>query len=344
MPANPIPASLLDWYDRSARTLPWRTPPGTAERPDPYAVWLSEIMLQQTTVAAVIPYWQRFRSRWPDVGALAAAPDDAVMHEWAGLGYYARARNLLATARIVAARGGFPTSTQELAKLPGIGPYTAAAIAAIAFAQPVLMLDTNVLRVGARLFAVDQPLPGARPAIQAYMQPLVPSGRPGDFGQALMDLGATICTAATPDCQRCPLQPWCLAHQHGRAEELPRRLPRTARPRRFGSAWWIEHGGQVALVHRPATGLLGGMMGLPGTGWGATPVYELPFPANWQTMPTIRHAFTHFELHLALFAVRPAVRPQLDQPLIWQPRDRLDGLPSLYARAVRTILATMEPA
>lgn len=341
MPVDQISRLLLRWYDANARQLPWRQPPASPRRPDPYAVWLSEIMLQQTGVVAAAPYWQRFLTLWPDVAALAAADEAQVMQEWAGLGYYARARNLLATAQIVARSGGFPESAQALRALPGIGPYTAAAIAAIAFGEQVLMVDTNVVRVGARLFAIDAPPPRMRALIDAALSPHVPPDRPGDFGQALMDLGATICTPRAPACPQCPLASQCLAHQQGNPERLPQRAARTPRPLRHGTAWWIEHDKHVALVRRPPTGLLGGMLALPGTPWGSAADTRPPFPARWRTGPAITHIFTHFELRLALLSARVGERPHFGPPLIWTPVDALAGLPTLYARAAS---ALSEPA
>ena len=341
MPVDRISRLLLRWYDMNARQLPWRLPPGSPHRPDPYAIWLSEIMLQQTGVVAVAPYWQRFLALWPDVAALAAADEAQVMREWAGLGYYARARHLLMTARIIARDGAFPESAQALRALPGIGPYTAAAIAAIAFGERVLMVDTNVVRVGARLFAIDAPPARTRPLVEAALFPHVPADRPGDFGQALMDVGATLCTPRTPACPRCPIASHCLAHRHHHPERLPQPPPRKQRPLRHGTAWWIEHEGHVALVRRAPEGLLGGMLALPGTAWGGTADTSPPFPAAWRTGPTITHIFTHFELRLSLLSTRLNHRPHLGQPLIWTPIGELAGLPTLYARAAS---ALSEPA
>ncbi len=306
------PADLLAWYDRNRRDLPWRAGPGQAA--DPYRVWLSEIMLQQTTVAAVAPYYERFLQRFPDVAALAAAPEEAVMHAWAGLGYYARARNLHACARAVAAQGGFPRDVVALRALPGIGPYTAAAVAAIAFGVPVVPVDGNVERVAARVFAIGAPLPGAKAAIAAAAARLGADGaaraRPSDFAQALFDLGATICTPAAPACAVCPWMTGCAGRRHGIAAGLPRKSPKPARKLRHGTSFWLTDGRHVLLRRRPPRGLLGGMTELPGTPWRAEPwsradaLVHAPMPAIWTPAGEVRHGFTHFELHIALFAAQ----------------------------------------
>ncbi len=295
--------------------MPWRAPPGAV--PDPYRVWLSEAMLQQTTVAAVIPYYERFVSRFPDLGALAAAEEAAVMEAWAGLGYYARARNLHACARRVAALGGFPRDLAGLRALPGIGPYTATAIAAIAFGVPGVPVDANVVRVAARIGAVTAPLPGARAAIEAVATRLgedpAARARPGDFAQALFDLGATICTQAAPTCVLCPWREGCAAHRAGIAADLPRKAPKPARPSRFGAHFWLEDAaGQVLLRRRPARGLLGGMLELPGTAWRDAPwsaaeaLALAPVAASWRHAGTVRHGFTHFTLTIEVYAARVA--------------------------------------
>ncbi|HRO15101.1 MAG TPA: A/G-specific adenine glycosylase [Paracoccus sp. (in: a-proteobacteria)] len=293
---------LLAWYDRHARGLPWRVPPALGRqgvRADPYRVWLSEIMLQQTTVAAVRPYFERFTALWPTVESLAAADDGAVMAEWAGLGYYARARNLVACARAVAARGGFPDSREELARLPGIGPYTSAAIAAIAFDRAETVVDGNVERVVARLFAVETPLPAAKRELAALAATLTPAQRPGDFAQAMMDLGATLCTPRNPACVICPLTGICAARAAGIAADLPRRAPKAARPVRQGVVWVAANDRAVLVERRPARGLLGGTLAFPTTGWDGT---DLPPPCDtdWRQAGKVRHVFTHFELHLAV--------------------------------------------
>jgi A/G-specific adenine glycosylase len=256
-------SALLAWYDAHARHLPWRSRPG-APPPDPYRVWLSEVMLQQTTVAAVIPYFEKFTSRWPSVEALAAAEQAEVMAAWAGLGYYARARNLLACARAVAAMGGrFPDSEPELRALPGLGDYTAAAVAAIAFGRRAVVIDANVERVVARLFAIAEPLPAARKAIRAAADKITPDERAGDFAQAMMDLGAQVCTARSPRCLICPLAQGCAARASGEPERFPVKAAKKAKLLRKGRAWWIEREGAVYLVRRPGKGMLGGMRALP---------------------------------------------------------------------------------
>ena len=274
MPSPDLGQRLLAWYDLHARTLPWRV--GPAQRaagrlPDPYRVWLSEVMLQQTTVAAVKGYFERFTHRWPTVQALAAAPEAEVMAEWAGLGYYARARNLIACARVVADEfgGQFPRTGDELVKLPGIGPYTAAAIAAIAFDRPETVVDGNVERVMARLHAIEEPLPAAKRRLAGLAARLTPPERPGDHAQALMDLGATVCTPKSPSCGACPWAGDCAAHKKGLANVLPRRAPRAARPTRHGIAYIARRADGAWLVERrPSRGLLGGMLGWPCSEWG----------------------------------------------------------------------------
>ncbi|HZT50868.1 MAG TPA: A/G-specific adenine glycosylase, partial [Stellaceae bacterium] len=269
LPATPADL-LLAWYDRHRRVLPWRALPG--ERPDPYRVWLSEVMLQQTTVPAVMGYFARFLERWPDVAALAAAPLDEVLHAWQGLGYYARARNLHACARAVVARhgGAFPRDEAALRALPGIGDYTAAAIAAIAFDRRAAPVDGNVERVTARLFAIETPLPEAKPELRRLAASLVPERRAGDYAQAAMDLGATLCTPRKPRCVLCPWREECRARALGVAENLPRRRAAAARPVRRGVAFWaVREDGAVLLRRRPEAGLLGGMMEVPSTPWRA---------------------------------------------------------------------------
>jgi A/G-specific adenine glycosylase len=303
LPIAPIAPVLLDWYDRHARVLPWRVPPGSGLHADPYRVWLSEVMLQQTTVAAVKAYFHRFTTLWSDVGALAAAPDAQVMAEWAGLGYYARARNLLACARAVAARGGFPQTRAGLLELPGIGPYTAAAISAIAFDQPETVVDGNVERVMARLFDEHTPLPAAKPVLTAYAARLTPRARPGDYAQAVMDLGATICTPRNPACGLCPLHDPCLARARGTASQLPAKMRKAAKPVRLGLVYLARRAdGAWLLERRPPSGLLGGMLGWPGTQWAENaPREDPPIPANWHALNVeVRHTFTHFHLRLGL--------------------------------------------
>lgn len=340
--AASLPAQdLLDWYDRHRRRMPWRAMPGAA--PDPYHVWLSEIMLQQTTVAAVVPYYERFVRLFPTVQHLAVAELDQVLAAWAGLGYYARARNLHACAQNVAARGGFPADEAALRTLPGIGPYTAAAIAAIAFSQPAVPVDGNVERVAARVFAIAEPLPGARPAIAASARRLgddpAARARPADFAQALFDLGATVCTPANPACAICPWRPGCVAQAAGCAPDLPRRAPKPARPRRHGAVFWLEADGQVLLRRRPPRGLLGGMTELPGTEWRPAvwdSSAQAPQPADWRHLGAAEHVFTHFALELQVFAARV---PAITAEGFVRPVAALDGeaLPTAMRRCVAVV-------
>jgi len=308
--------TLLRWYDRSARVLPWRISPAdraAGQHPDPYRVWLSEVMLQQTTVAAVKAYFHRFTTRWPDVQALAAATDAEVMAEWAGLGYYARARNLLACARIVAAQGAFPSQARALRDLPGIGAYSAAAIAAIVWDRPETVVDGNVERVVARLFALTEPLPKAKPRLTKLAQSLTPEQRPGDYAQAMMDLGATLCTPRNPQCTDCPLSGFCAGYALGIAATLPVKPPKPAKPLRRGIAYVaLREDGAPLLETRPPKGLLGGTLGWPGTLWADDPAPAPPLQAAWRHLPgVVRHSFTHFhlELSVALATVPSATEP-----------------------------------
>lgn len=328
-----VSTPLLVWYDGNARDLPWRAPPGDPT-PDPYRVWLSEVMLQQTTVAAVKPYFAAFTMRWPTVEALAAADETDVMAAWAGLGYYSRARNLVLAARAVAARGGFPGTEAELRALPGLGAYTAAAVAAIAFGRRAVVVDANVERVVTRLFAISAALPGARKAIRARADEITPEPRVGDFAQAMMDLGATICTARNPRCLLCPLSAKCEGWRSGDPAQFPVRPAKRAKPLRQGKAYWIERDGAVWLVRRPGTGMLGGMRALPDDGWSAKGDGE--GGPDGEALGLVRHGFTHFDLELAV--------ERLAKPLgegEWWPLQRLDeaGLPTLFAKAARLALA-----
>lgn len=329
---------ILRWYDSNARRLPWRARGGAV--PDPYKVWLSEVMLQQTTVAAVRSYYEAFTTRWPTVEALAAADDGEVMAAWAGLGYYARARNLLACARRVAALGGFPATEAELLKLPGIGRYTAAAVAAIAFGRRAVVVDANVERVVSRLFAHEEALPGARPALYALADTITPALRAGDFAQAMMDLGATICTPRAPACAICPLMEACAARRAGTAEAYPVKAAKKARPRRLGNAYWLQHEGHVLLVRRPGKGMLGGMLGLPTGAWGesAEPGEGAPAAAPWADVGSVDHVFTHFALNLRLYCA-PAESREAGE--IWWPVERIDeaGLPTLFTKLAARGLA-----
>lgn len=303
-----LSADLLDWYDAHHRTMPWRVPPDAKRAgvsPDPYHVWMSEIMLQQTTVAAVKDYFRRFVSIWPTVQDLAAAEDAAVMGEWAGLGYYARARNLLKCARVVVDEhdGVFPADHAALLKLPGVGPYTAAAISSIAFDLPHTVVDGNVERVMARLHDEHIPLPAAKPILTALAEELTPNERPGDYAQAVMDLGATICTPKSPACGICPWRDPCKARAQGTASELPKKTPKKAKPVRHGTVYLARRtDGAWLLETRPDKGLLGGMLGWPGSDWisADAPRPEAPpLDADWQRLPgEVRHTFTHFHLML----------------------------------------------
>jgi A/G-specific adenine glycosylase len=339
--AGRIAVDLLAWYDTAARVLPWRSPPGV--RADPYHVWLSEIMLQQTTVKAVIPYYHKFLKRWPSVTALAAADIDEVMAAWAGLGYYSRARNLHACAKAVADRhqGQFPREEAVLGALPGIGGYTAAAIAAIAFDVPATAVDGNVERVVARLFAVEEPLPAAKPRIKALAARLTPQARTGDFTQGMMDLGASICSPRSPSCLVCPLRGCCRGFAAGIAEMLPVKAKKGEKPRRFGAAFLaLREDGAVLLRRRPAKGLLGGMLEVPSTLWGpAMPepgaaLADAPLSANWRAVTGIvQHTFTHFDLALAVYR---ADGFPVATAGAWYPREALsaEALPSVMRKVL----------
>jgi A/G-specific adenine glycosylase len=344
----PDPARLLAWYDRHRRDLPWRAPSGSDC--DPYRVWLSEIMLQQTTVQTVAPYFDRFVTRWPDVTALAAASREEVLYEWQGLGYYARARNLHACARAVSERhgGAFPSEPSVLRALPGIGDYTAAAIAAIAFGRRVAAVDGNVERVIARLYAVSLPLPASKPRLQALAAALVPELRPGDFAQAMMDLGATICTPRRPRCVLCPWHAVCAAAARGIAEDLPAHIVKPERPLRYGIAFWITRpDGAVLLRRRPEKGLLGGMIEIPSTPWRAEPwtlpeaAAVAPITAGWSPLPgTVRHGFTHFQLELGILAGHG----QEAAAGLWSPVDKFGqhALPTLMKKIARHAISALD--
>lgn len=333
-----IRARLLAWYDVNARSLPWRSPPGVES--DPYRVWLSEIMLQQTTVPHATPYFLTFTARWPTVRDLAGAADEDVMAAWAGLGYYARARNLLACARMVADEFGgmFPRDEAELLKLPGVGDYTAAAIAAIAMNRAANVVDGNVERVMARLFAVEAPLPDAKPELKARAALLVRNERPGDWAQALMDLGATLCRPTAPLCEACPVGRFCQAFAGGDPAGYPRRKAKTKRPHRQGVAYLIRRGLDVALVRRPAKGLLGGMLGLPTSDWREAPwsvaeaLAAAPLVADWRHVGDVAHVFTHFSLSLALYE---ASRAADVSDVLWLPlEEALAAVPTVFRKAL----------
>lgn len=338
-----IAADLLGHYDVHARRLPWRAPPG-ANAADPYRVWLSEVMLQQTTVAAVGPYFAKFTDRWPSVEALAGAEDADVMAAWAGLGYYARARNLLACARAVTDQHGgiFPDNEEGLRALRGVGAYTAAAVAAIAFGRRAVVVDANVERVVARLFAIDTPLPAARPAIRAAADSITPDARAGDFAQAMMDLGATICTSRSPACGICPLRQDCAAFRTADPAAFPVKAAKKAKPHRLGHSWWIERAdGHVWLVRRPAKGLLGGMRALPSSHWSATPDATPPLTATWKALPEpVAHVFTHFSLALTVHVAHVADDNLPPGEGEWWPLPRIGeaGLPTLFRRAAEAAM------
>lgn len=352
--------SLLAWYDQHGRDLPWRFR-GRARgrgqshgqhqsqgRADPYHVWLSEIMLQQTAVVVVTPYFHEFLSRWPTIAALAAAPLEDVLQAWAGLGYYARARNLHKCARVLDTdfRDGFPEDTATLKTLPGIGDYTAAAISAIAFARPANVVDGNIERVVARLRAVAAPLPGARRELRKLAGEIAPDQRPGDYAQALMDLGATVCTPRNPACGVCPWAGSCQARINGKAAEYPRRVAKKAKPVRRGVAYWIERDNKILLERRPARGLLGGMLCFPGSEW-VEAAGEIAGDAGDHLLPgEVRHTFTHFHLILRV-SVRRAENSETDRPAgKWVPISELDqaGLPSVMRKVARHALGAMAAA
>jgi A/G-specific adenine glycosylase len=331
-----VAPALLDWYDAHRRDLPWRAKPG--ETPDPYRVWVSEVMLQQTTVATVRPRFTAWVARWPTVEALAAASEAEVMAAWAGLGYYARARNMHAAARAVAVLGGFPRTEEALRALPGLGAYTAAAVAAIAFGERAVVVDANVERVVSRLFAIAMPIPQARPAIRAAAGVLTPDARAGDFAQAMMDLGSGVCTPKCPRCLLCPVRPWCDAFTTGEPDRFPVKQPKAERPQRYGTAFWLEHEAQVLLHRRPPRGLLGGMLALPTGPWTDAPpgLADAPAEAEWRMLPgTVEHGFTHFRLQLALAVGRGTGH----EPGEWWPIARLDGagLPTVFRRAAEAL-------
>jgi A/G-specific adenine glycosylase len=336
---------LLSWYDRHHRELPWRVSPAAAKagkRADPYHVWLSEVMLQQTTVQAVKPYFEKFLARWPKVTDLAAAPSEDVMAAWAGLGYYARARNLKKCAEAVASEHGgvFPDTEDGLRALPGIGDYTSAAVAAIAFNRPSAVMDGNVERVISRLFAIDAPLPGSKPAMKAKVAALTPTDRPGDFAQAMMDLGATICTPKRPACALCPFRDNCLALAEHDPERFPVKAAKKAKPVRYGAAFVaVTDDGEILLRRRIESGLLGGMTEVPTTDWtarmdGGTTPDHAPFAGDWQPSGTIVHVFTHFELRLSVFRIRTVA--QAINGGWWEPVTNLEqqALPTVMKKAI----------
>lgn len=349
--AADLAARLLAWYDREGRDLPWRVKGGASA--DPYRVWLSEVMLQQTTVPAATGYYRAFLERWPTVQDLAAADLDSVLAAWAGLGYYARARNLHACARHIAdwREGHFPDTEEALRDLPGIGRYTAAAIAAICFGRRAVVVDGNVERVMARLFAEPDPVPGVKKTLFARADSLTPTERCADYAQAVMDLGATLCSPRRPACGLCPWQADCLGRRRGVAADLPARPPRPDKPRRYGIAFWLTEAEDCVLLRRrPETGLLGGMMEVPSTLWRETPwdpeaeaaaiAAAAPLPVAWRPVTgRVSHTFTHFHLELAVLVGRverrrPPVRG------VWVPITDLgsQALPTVMTKLVRLAL------
>jgi len=338
---QPIIRQILVWYDRHHRELPWRISPKASaqgQRPDPYHIWLSEVMLQQTTVQAVKPYFAKFLHLWPTVDDLAAAPTEDVMAAWAGLGYYARARNLKKCAEAVAGehKGFFPDTEEALRSLPGIGDYTSAAVAAIAFNRPSAVMDGNVERVISRLYAIDAPLPGSKPEMKRRVVELTPQDRPGDFAQAMMDLGATICTPKRPACALCPLNDGCLAFAHHDPERFPVKAAKKEKPVRFGAAFVaVNPEGAILLRRRIESGLLGGMTEVPTTAWtarldGGQTVEHAPFPAGWESCGAIVHVFTHFELRLSVF--RTVADDSVKDQGWWEP------VTNLHAQALPTVM------
>ena len=346
-PAVKLPATrdLLAWYDKNRRILPWRALAG--ETADPYRVWLSEVMLQQTTVGAVAPYFQKFVKLWPKIADLAAASLDDVMRQWAGLGYYRRARSLHECAEKITTEynGLFPESESKLLSLPGFGPYTAAAVMAIAFGQRANVVDGNVERVMARLFAVKTPLPKAKTELRALAAKLLPKSRYGDYAQALMDLGATICTPRRPKCDLCPWRRTCQAHAHGIEAQLPRRVKAKAKPVRRAIAFvLLDAHGRILLQKRPKDGLLGGMMEVPSSAWKESPMPTLaqakksaPAVATWSLLPgAVRHVFSHFELEVVVAVARLGKTSNPEKGL-WVNSNKLDeeALPSVMRKIIR---------
>jgi len=341
--ARPDARDLLTWYDRHRRELPWRARPG--EKPDPYRVWLSEIMLQQTTITAVRPYYLAFLERFPSVEALAQAPVETVMQAWAGLGYYSRARNLHACAKTVVAQHGarFPGSESALLELPGIGPYTAAAVVAIAFDKPAAAVDGNVERVMSRMFMVDEPLPRAKRRLKTLTESLVPANRSGDFAQALMDLGATICVPKRPLCALCPWMEACAARAAGAQEAFPRKSEKADRPLRRGAAFVALRSDDAILLRtRPPAGLLGGMAEPPTSAWGADydpagALADAPLAAEWRRLPgVVRHTFTHFPLELTVYLGTVARETPAPDEMRWTARGALheEALPNVMKKVL----------
>lgn len=333
---------LLAWYDVEGRTLPWRIRPkdrAAGKTADPYAVWLSEIMLQQTTVPHGTPYWHKFLETFPTVTDLANAPRETVLGHWAGLGYYARARNLHKCAQIIRDDYGgvFPETEKELLKLPGIGAYTAATMAAICFDEATNIVDGNVERVISRIFAVQTPLPKGRKELRTRAGELAPPRRAGDYGQALMDLGATVCTPRAPACERCVWQNYCAAYVAGTQTDYPKKAAKTKQPVRYGVVFIAKSDANVLLETRPDKGLLGGMLGLPGTDWVSerptAPMENAPLKAEWvKSAGEVKHVFTHFELRLEVYSAQvDTVRSNQ----MWAGEETLKGLPTVFKKALK---------
>ena len=330
-------AALFKWYDEQGRSLPWRVRPEDRAQgivPNPYAVWLSEVMSQQTTLAHATPYWEKFLDAFPSVSDLANADRDQILSMWAGLGYYARARNLHKCAGVVRDdhAGVFPVEEATLLKLPGIGPYTAATIAAICADEATNIVDGNVERVISRTFAFEEALPKGRKALRALAGTLVRPDRPGDYGQALMDLGATVCSPKSPTCELCPWTTWCKAHARGEETAFPKKEKKKPTPTRYGYAYVLRSGSHVLVEQRPDKGLLGGMLGVPTTGWGEKPTDHsaAPEPRNWERAGEIKHVFTHFELRLEVFVADVGVTSE------GQWIEDVSGLPTVFRKVVET--------
>lgn len=338
-----LPGQLLNWYETAARDLPWRAGPkarAAGMRPDPYHVWLAEIMLQQTTIPHGTRYWHHFVATWPAVEDLAAAADEDVMAAWAGLGYYARARNLLKCAREIAERGGWPETAAELQQLPGIGPYTAGAIAALAFGQREAAVDGNVERVFSRLLAAKGDWAQEKERIRDLVAELVPANKPAEFAEALMDLGATLCTPKRPDCLICPLRELCAARQEGDAERYPIKPKKQPKPTRHGHVYvLLDDARNVLTERRPERGLLGGMMGLPTSDWSDTlPPVSFPKQGEWLEVGEVRHVFTHFALTLKVWSAQSG-KAQATTPIAVA----ADSLPSVFAKALKLVSNAAKP-
>ncbi len=337
-------AALLRWYDDKGRRLPWRVRPEDREAgilPDPYAVWLSEVMSQQTTLVHATPYWEKFLKAFPTVSELAAAERETVLSMWAGLGYYARARNLHKCANVVSTEFGgvFPTDEKTLLTLPGIGPYTAATIAAICANEPTNIVDGNVERVISRIFACEEALPRGRKTLRNLAGTLVRDNRPGDYGQALMDLGAIICTPKSPSCKSCPWAAWCQAYNSNRMTDFPKKVKKKAVPIRYGYAYVLTSGPYFLVEQRPDEGLLGGMLGVPTSEWGRKPQDHsgAPLKRNWELCGSVEHIFSHFRLRLDVFTAELKQRCDGD----WA-RDT-GGLPSVFAKVVDQAIKKPDP-